>query len=113
MPKQPVRAVDHRTIQLHVTLPGWLKNEILDAATDANVSLNMWVTHALTRQLAYGDDLRPPVTVMPTADQVIADYLAGRQTLTPCGERYPCAGSGSERLEANGLMFCAVCRIRV
>ena len=113
MPKQPVRAVDDRTVQLHVTLPGWLKNAVLDAAVDADVSINTWVTHALSRQLECGDDVRPPVRVMPSSGEVIADYLAGRVTLAPCGVRFPCEGAGVVRLEAHGLLFCGVCRIRV
>jgi hypothetical protein len=111
MPKTPMRARPEARVALMVPMRGALKNQILDAATAAGMSLTQWVTHAVHQQLHHGNE-RPPVRVLPTASEVVADYLAGRTTLAPCGERYPCAGA--DDVEHHGaLAYCGRCHLRV
>lgn len=111
MPIQPTRARDSATVNICVAVPGTLKNAILDAATACNLSISAWVAHAMHQQLYHGDT-RPVPLPMPTPADVIADYLSGRQSVSPCGKVYPCEGHGlTEPL--HGIDFCAVCKIRV
>lgn len=111
MPKPTVRARPEAKVAVQVNLPGELKNRILDAAQTAGMSLNAWLTNAIYQQLHHGDS-RPEPKAMPTPHEVIADYLAGRQTVAPCGKPFPC--EGADQIEMlNGLEFCAVCHVRV
>lgn len=110
MPKVPVRSRDDSEAYLNIRLPGWLKNKISAAAANAGVSTNTWLLNAVHQQLHFGDE-RPTPRSMPTASEVIADYLAGRQTIAPCGKPFPCEGNDS-RVQLGAHTFCGVCNIR-
>ena len=112
MPKQPARVNPDRTVQVHVNMPGWLKNEIVDAAELAGLGVNAWVVLAVHNQLRFGDGVRPEARALPTSGEVIADYLAGRRTVAPCGRLFPCVGEGRVECVA-GVSVCLVCGVRV
>lgn len=112
VPKGPVVANPDRTAFLHVAVPGWLKNQVVDAAAAAGLSVTGWLVQAVRNQLFFGDSVRPEARAMPTSHEVIADYLAGRRTVAPCGRPFPCEGVGRVECVA-GVEFCVVCKVRV
>ena len=110
MPTKPVRSRDDSEAYLNIRLPGWLKNKVTDAAAAAGVSTNTWLLNAVHQQLFFGDE-RPTPRLIPSASEVIADYLAGRQTMSPCGKPFPCEGNES-RVLLGTHTYCGVCNIR-
>jgi hypothetical protein len=109
MPVKPQHSNPDHTVHLQIRIPGWLKNQILDAA--GTTPLNTWVAAALHEAVN-----RPVVESAGRAvsvTDVIADYLQGRSTTAPCGRVWPCEGDGVGRVNVNGVLFCSVCNVRV
>jgi hypothetical protein len=111
MPVKPQPSNPDHTVHLQTRIPGWLKNQILDAANQAGQSLNTWVAAALH------DAVNRPVVPLEARSvsvaEVIADYLHGRSTVAGCGRPWPCEGSGVVPVVVNGVGFCQVCSVRV
>lgn len=113
MPVKPQRSNPDRTTILQIRIPGWLKNQILDAAGPQ--SLNTYVAGILHQAVNKPTEapLAPSEPRSVSVTDVIADYLSGRSTVAPCGRVWPCDGSGTEPVVVNGNEFCAVCNIRL
>ena len=111
MPVAPHPSDPDSIVQLQIRIPGWLKNEILERAEQAEQSINVWTLAALH------EAVRPPVVrserLWPTAADVVADYLHGEPTVAPCGKRWPCEGANAERSTVRGTEFCGICNVRL
>ena len=102
-----------RATHLHLRIPGWLKNALIDAADTAGVSLTEYVATTLYRATHDAPVCLEPPRPMPTVADTIRDYLAGESTVAPCGERYPCAGSELPADVVAGYSYCARCSVRL
>lgn len=111
MPAEPVRHWGNTPARVQLRCTGELKNQILDAAEAAGMSVNAWLAQAVRAALAEGLPEAPPGAEVPTTASVIADYLAGRSSIGPCGRPWPCGASEPEVLE--GWQWCRDCGIRV
>lgn len=112
MPVQPQHNNPDKPANLHIRIPGWLKNQILDQAQTAGEPLNRYVAAILHQAVN-----QPPVEASErrtvTVSDVIADYLSGAATTAPCGRVWPCDGSGVPPTLVSGAEFCSVCNVRL
>lgn len=76
------------------------------------MSLNAWCAAALATALQEGLATPVPQAPLVTPAQVLSDYIAGRQTLSPCGKPHPCEGDGQVD-DFAGARFCRPCGIRL
>lgn len=112
MPAVPVRHQSNRPAVVQVRLNGELKNQVIDAAATAGLSINDWLTNAIRTVLADGMKAPAPVAPVVTAEMVVRDYLLGNTTIAPCGAVWPCAAETSSS-EAGGYRWCDECGIRL
>lgn len=95
-----------------VTIPGWLKNQLIDHCKKQGTSLNTWIGNVLYKAVQAEQGLpEPPPARAPlptTADQIRA-WAAGERIVYPCG-RTECEVTPQT---VNGITYCANCRIRI
>ena len=114
MPARPVEYEDTVTAVVYVRVPGWLRNRIVRLATDQGVTINSWAANVLHRAAEEGLGLPeppPPVTPLPTLDDVVRGYLTDAPLVEPCGAVSPCERTGT--FGVSGVEYCRECRIRV
>lgn len=114
MPARTVTARDGAPAVLHVQLPAALKNEVVEAAGHAGMSVTGWVALVLRDAVRHGRGLPPaPPASHPLPDPaaVLASYVTGDRLLGPCGRGWPCDAAGELEVVA-GAGWCR-CGIRV
>ena len=110
MSRTPQRAdLPDGKYNLVVQIPGWLKNEILDACAGARI--NQWVSAVLLAAVRESRGLPPaPPAAAPKptpADQIRA-YMTGEKIVQPCG-RTDC---NPQWEEIQNMEFCRECGTR-
>lgn len=105
MPKTPVRVPDDVECQLAARVPGWLKNEVVDACSREGVSLNVWLTGVVLGALRDGFSVGVRSGVRPQPVDVLREYLGGGRVVGVCGR------AGCEGLDGSVWVsgFCGVC----
>lgn len=102
---------------IHLRVPGWLKNQMLELANDDGISLRSWVMMACKAVVENKVNVPPPppaVAPVPTIQQVIEDYLSGSSgTISPCGKQWPCELDEEGTVKLTNVEYCAACNIRV
>lgn len=102
---------------IHLRVPGWLKNQMLELANDDGISLRSWVMMACKAVVENKVNVPPPppaVAPVPTVQQVIEDYLSGSSgTIAPCGKQWPCELDEEGTVKLTNVEYCAECNIRV
>jgi hypothetical protein len=91
--------------QLAVRVPGWLKNEVVDACNSEGVSLAQYVTGVLLNALRDGFTVGARSGVRPSSADVLRAYFEGSRVVGVCGVG-GCLGLDSG-VWSNG--FCSVC----
>lgn len=94
---------------LVVQIPGWLKNEILEACAGARI--NQWVSAVLLAAVRESKGLPPapePAAPRPTTADELRAYLAGEKLLQPCGE----TNCDPEWQQIQNMEFCKKCGVR-
>ena len=97
---------------MHIRLKGRMKNEIIDAASRAGLTVNQYILVAIYTHLREERDIPPPTTAqfrIPTLEESIVAYMRGETVLQPCGQ---------EKCEQvlthlDGLTFCDTCNLRI
>lgn len=114
MARAPQRATTDGQNYLQVRLPGSLKNDVIDAAEEANVSVNAWLLQAIQDLLRGGMPAPAPVAPLPTHLDVIRGYLTGETVLAPCGQpQDECPGMGDRLSGDRSVDWCRSCGIRL
>lgn len=116
MPAKPRKSRADKPITVVLSMPGHVKNRMIDHARKLGVPYTNWAVHALIAQMdAEAGVPAPPPAVAPIPTQVeqLHAYLRGERLTLPCGrEGTSCPGTVSpERI--GGYGFCPECRIRV
>jgi hypothetical protein len=105
--KTPNHVPPNIECQLAVRVPGWLKNEVVDACEAEGVSLAQWVTGVLLGALREGFSFEGRSGVRPSSADVLREYLGGGRVVGACGVS-GCVGLDSG-VWSNG--FCGVCGV--
>jgi hypothetical protein len=112
MPRKPQRARKRDAkYNIVVSMPGWLKNEIVDLCRREKTGINQWALWVLKRAVDEAQGLPPapePKAGMPTVADELRAYLAGEKIMYPCG-RTDCEPE-IEQLQNHG--FCKKCGVR-
>ena len=110
MSRTPQRAeLPDGKYNLIVQIPGWLKNEILEACDGARI--NQWVSAVLVQAVRESRGLPPvpePSAPRPTTADELRAYLTGEKLLQPCGKT-DCA---PEWQQVQNMEFCKKCGVR-
>ena len=106
MPKTPEHVSPDIECQLAVRVPGWLKNEVVDACGREGVSLNVWVTGVLLGALRDGFSVAERSGVRPQPVDVLREYLSGVRVVGVCGV-LGCVGVVDSSVWVSG--FCGGC----
>ena len=116
MGRHPQRHPDDVDALLSIRVPGWLKNEIVDQAKAADVSISAYlgaIIHRVVRR-DLGLPEPPPAKVpIPDVADVLRAYATGQPMLTPCGAHGSCPGLDAEPLRIGSVRFCSICDIRL
>lgn len=112
MPKEPQKAeLPDGKYNIVLTIPGWLKNQILEHCATIESSINDWATSRLLLALREDKGLPPvPEATNPiptTADQIRA-WATGQKLLQPCGQ----TDCQPEWQQLQNMKFCSKCGIR-
>lgn len=107
MPKTPNHVDPDIECQLAVRIPGWLKNEVVDACEKEGVSLAQYVMGVLLSVLRDGFTFESRSGVRPSSADVLRAYLGGSEVAGACG-RAGCEGLDGS-VWSNG--FCSVCGV--
>jgi hypothetical protein len=110
MPRTPEPANDpDGTYSLVTLIPGWLKNQVLEAAVRDGVSVQGWVSAVLVSAVREGRGL-PALSSGRRVDvgDVVAAFVSGERVLQPCGRR-DCV---PVEVVLGGFSFCDVCGVR-
>lgn len=116
MGRTPQRHPDGTDGILYLRVPGWLKNELVDQADAAGLSLAAYVgaiLHRIARQDAGLPEPPPARAPIPTITDVLHEYATGEPLLTPCGKQRTCDGLDATPRTIGSIQFCAVCDIRL
>jgi len=113
MPRVPQRAKRRDgKYNVVVTIPGWLKNQLIDHCKKKNVSINEWLATRIYLGITEDKGLPdPPPARSPiptTADQIRAWAMGERLTM-PCGQ----TECDMKIEEVGNAGYCKSCRIRV
>lgn len=100
-----------------IRITGDFKNRIIDAAEEADLSINALVANAVKAYLDAEISIPvppPAVRPIPTVSEVLRDYInpASEKLLGPCGNPWPCEADGNVQ-DIGGVDFCGHCGIRV
>jgi hypothetical protein len=110
MSRNPQRAeLPDGKYNLVVQIPGWLKNEILEACAGARI--NQWVSAVLLAAVREARGLPPapePSAPKPTTADELRAYLTGEKLLQPCGKT-DCV---PEWQQVQNMEFCKNCGVR-
>ena len=102
---------------IHLRVPGWLKNEMLERANAEGISLRSWVMMACKAVVDNEVGVPPPPPAsapIPTVQEVVDDYLSGKPgTLAPCGSMWPCSLDSEGTTKLTNVEYCNSCGIRV
>ena len=102
---------------IHLNVPGWLKNEMLERANAEGISLRSWVMMACKAVVEGEVGVPPPPPArapIPTVQEVVDDYMSGANgTMAPCGSMWPCAVDTEGTKKLVGTEYCNACGIRV
>ncbi len=89
-----------------------MKNDIIDAAKRAGLTVNQYVLMAIYTFLREERDI-PPATAAqfrpPTLEESILAYMRGETVLQPCGQE-KCE---QHLTHLDGLTFCDTCNLRI
>jgi hypothetical protein len=89
MPLEPKRAKHpDQKYNLVVLVDGWMKNEIIDAAQQAGISIQQWCNTIIGQAIREHHQL-PTLKDgqrLPTPADALHSYLTGERTLMPCGK---------------------------
>lgn len=116
MPRKPANHKENAIVQLHVRMPGWLKNKIAAHCEEKGMTMNAWAAAVLDRSvdLDRGFPEPPPAQYpLPTLEEQLRIRLRGDDPMEPCGRRAPCERNESGVREYSGMHFCNHCNIRV
>ena len=116
MPAKPRKSRPDKPAVVVLSMPGHIKNRMIDHAHKQGVPYTHWAVHALIAQMDADAGIPPPppaVAPIPTQVDHLHAYLRGEKLTLPCGrEGLSCAGTElPERV--GGFGFCPECRIRV
>lgn len=111
MPRPPQPSNPDKQTELTIHIPGWLKNNIIEHAANANMNLAQWVATVLYTHDREQRTLptAPEGRALPSLIDELRAYLAGERILMPCGE----VSCGFRLDDVNGVGFCGVCGVRV
>ena len=112
MPRKPQKAKLHDgKYNIVLTIPGWLKNDIIKHCKVQGVGINEWATACLLTALREGKGLPPappPMKALPTQIEQLRAYLSGETLIQPCGKT-DCDPT-FEQLQ--NMKFCTKCGVR-
>jgi len=97
-------------IVLRVT--GADKNKILAQAKKNKMTLSEYVLYCVWENMRSAKGIPAPGPsqfALPTAQEQIAAYLAGKTLLTPCGQ----TSCDMTVVEVSGMSFCDTCNVRI
>jgi len=116
VPNQPRLYAEEESVQVNFRCPGLIRNLMVKAAERNGMSLSAWAISVL-HQAALDDSKiptpPPPQAPIPSTTEVLRSYLAGRDTIGPCGKTWPCALEEAGTYTAAEVEFCSECQIRV
>ena len=113
MPRPPQPAHPDATVTLKTTIPGHLKNRVLQAAQNDGQSLNEWLTTAILTQLNHSVPAPAPHAPLPEPQDFLREVLTGTPVIGPCGQKWDLCGAHDDRVETPaGHSWCGVCGIR-
>ena len=102
--------------QIHVKVPGSLKQQIVSHAAKLGVPVGTWIVAVLRSALYHQQGLPEPPRAfapLPTPAEEIRAYAEGRKVLTPCGKQGSCAGTEQPPVTIGEMGFCRECDIRI
>jgi len=112
MPKEPQKAeLPDGKYNIVLTIPGWLKNQILEYCASINSSINEWATSQLLISIRENKGLPPapePAAPLPTTADQIRAWATGQKITQPCG-RTDCK---PEWQQLQNMKFCSECGVR-
>ena len=106
---EPPKNPDHK-YNLTTTIPGWLKQQLIEHCQTHGYSLNQYVQTTLLNAIRQQHKL-PELTTgppPPTPQDVIINYLQGTTTLTPCGK----TTCNQNNQTIGNHTYCLTCGIR-
>ena len=111
MPRSPERALNlEHNYNLLTTVPGWLKNEIIDLCEAEGVSVSQWVCLTLLSgvRASQGVPVLSDGRRLPDAAEILSEYFSGVRVVYPCG-RTDCT---PVIVSVAGVEFCDPCGVR-
>lgn len=116
MTRPPQPATTPGTVYLQLRVPGWLKNKIIERASELDTSVNALLLTAIKKWLEEDGTLpQPPpaITALPTTADQIRAWATGDKITGPCGQTKCAALDESGRWHSDKMGFCTQCGIRV
>lgn len=113
---KPQRAEPEAVSQIAIAIPGWLKNDLIDAAEALGCPMGDIVLTAVWEHLRAEKGLVPlpePRALPPTTADVLRAYFTGETLLMPCGKAGTCEGAGMEPGKLGTMSFCRACDVRL
>ena len=104
----------NKLTKLHISVPFWLKDLLVEAAEKEGMSTSAYCARKLETSARDTIEVirRPPVTSIPTVADVLQAYVEGEGRLIgPCGDPYPCAYDPNEVKILGEFEFCGACDI--
>jgi hypothetical protein len=106
----------NKLTKLHISVPFWLKDMLVDAAQKEDMSTSQYCGRKLEESArdTIGVIRKPPVTSIPTVTDVLRNYVDGTSKLIgPCGESWPCDYDPEQVRILGEYEFCHACDICV
>ena len=106
----------NKLTKLHISVPIWLKELLVESADKEGMSTAQYCAFKLEASArdTIGVFRRPPETAIPTVADVLRNYVDGTDKLIgPCGDPWPCAYDPTEVKVLGDYEFCGACDICV
>jgi hypothetical protein len=106
----------NKLTKLHISVPFWLKELLVDAAEKEGMSTSQYCSFKLESSArdTIGVIRKPPVSSIPTVSDVLRSYVEGTSKLIgPCGQPFPCDYDPDQVKVLGDYEFCHACDICV
>ncbi len=106
----------NKLTKLHISVPIWLKDLLVESAEKEGMSTSQYCARKLESCARDTIEVirKPPVAPIPTVSDVLRAYVEGEGRLIgPCGEPFPCDYDPEQVKVLGEFEFCHACDICV